>query len=63
MSQGGPVFSSVTMAVYQYHFGFQEFALGYGSAVDVVMFVLCLIFALFYQRVVMRQDIKGSSAL
>jgi raffinose/stachyose/melibiose transport system permease protein len=63
MSQGGPYFSSVTMAVYQIHFGFQEFALGYGSAVGVVMFVLCLIFALFYQRVIMRQDIEGSSAL
>ncbi len=63
MSDGGPVFASETMATYQIHFGLQQFALGYGSAVGVVMFVLCLIFALLYQRVIMRQDLNGSSAL
>jgi len=63
MSDGGPVFASETMATYQIHFGLQQFALGYGSAVGVVMFGLCLIFALFYQRVIMRQDLSGSSAL
>lgn len=63
MSDGGPVHASETMATYQIHFGLQQFALGYGSAVGVVMFVMCLIFALFYQRVVMRQDISGASAL
>ena len=63
MSDGGPVFASETMATYQIHFGLQQFALGYGSAVGVVMFGLCLIFALFYQRVIMRRDLSGSSAL
>lgn len=63
MSDGGPIYASETMATYQIHFGLQQFALGYGSAVGVVMFVMCLIFALFYQRVVMRQDISGASAL
>lgn len=63
MSEGGPVHASETMATYQIHFGLQQFALGYGSAVGVVMFALCLVFALLYQRVVMRQDLTGSSAL
>lgn len=63
MSEGGPVHASETMATYQIHFGLQQFALGYGSAVGVVMFAMCLVFALLYQRVVMRQDLTGSSAL
>lgn len=63
MTFGGPVNASQVMAMYQYHFGLQEFRLGYGSAVGVVMFGLCFIFALLYQRLVMRQDLTGSSAL
>lgn len=63
MTTGGPVNASQTMATYLYHFGLQEFALGYGSAVGVVMFGFCAIFALFYQRIIMRQDLSGSSAL
>lgn len=60
MSNGGPVNASETMATYLYHYGFQNFAIGYGSAVAVVMFGLCLIFALFYQRFVMREDLNSS---
>lgn len=60
---GGPVNASETMATYQIHYGLQEFRLGYGSAAAVVMFGICLIFALFYQRLIMRQDLSGSAAL
>ncbi len=63
MSDGGPVNASETMATYLIHYGLQRFALGYGSAVGVVMFALCLVFALLYQRVVMRQDLVGSSVM
>lgn len=63
MTLGGPVNASQVMAMFQYHFGLQEFRLGYGSAVGVVMFGLCFIFALLYQRLIMRQDLTGSSAL
>lgn len=63
MSNGGPVNASQTMATYLYQFGIQNFALGYGSAVAVIMFGLCFIFALFYQRFVMRQDLNGSTVL
>ncbi|HEV8194054.1 MAG TPA: sugar ABC transporter permease [Ktedonobacterales bacterium] len=63
MSDGGPVHASETMATYLIHFGLQQFALGYGSAVGVIMFGLCLVFALLYQRVIMRQDLVGSSAM
>lgn len=63
MSGGGPVGASETMATYQVHYGLQEFRLGYGSAAAVVMFGLCLIFALLYQGIIMRQDLRGSLAL
>lgn len=63
ISAGGPANASQTMATYLYQYGFQQFALGYGSAVAIVMFIICLIFALLYQRVVMRQDLVGTSAM
>lgn len=63
MSGGGPVNASETMATYQIHYGLQSFKLGYGSAVGVVMFGLCAIFALLYQRIIMRQDLSGGSTL
>lgn len=59
---GGPVNASETMATYQIHYGLQEFRLGYGSAAAVVMFGICLIFALLYQRLIMRQDLSTSAA-
>jgi raffinose/stachyose/melibiose transport system permease protein len=62
LTLGGPVNSSQTMALYQYIFGIQNFAYGFGSAAAVVMFVICFIFALFYQRFVMRQDLAGTSS-
>jgi raffinose/stachyose/melibiose transport system permease protein len=56
MTTGGPVGASDTMATYLYKFGFQRFQLGYGSAVAVIMFLLCFGFSLIYQRFVMRRD-------
>ncbi len=56
MTTGGPVSASETMVTYLYRFGFQRFAIGYGSAAAVVLFVLCLGFSLIYQRQVMRRD-------
>lgn len=56
MTSGGPVGASDTMATYIYKFGFQRFLLGYGSAVAVILFVICFGFSLLYQRFVMRRD-------
>ena len=56
MTTGGPVNASETMATYMYSFGFQRFALGYGAAVSLVIFVLCFGFSLLYQGIVMRRD-------
>jgi raffinose/stachyose/melibiose transport system permease protein len=56
LTQGGPVNASELIATYLYKYGIQRFALGYGSAVAVVLFAFTLIFSLGYQRIVMRQD-------
>ncbi len=56
MTTGGPVKASETMATYMYKYGFQRFALGYGAAVSVLIFVACFSFSLAYQRFVMRRD-------
>lgn len=61
MSQGGPINASETMTTYLLKYGFNSFQLGYGSAVAVIMFLLCLIFSLTYQRSMMRRDLDGSS--
>lgn len=55
-NEGGPANASQLIATYLYKFGIQQFKLGYGSAVAVVLFVIALIFSFTYQRFVMRGD-------
>jgi raffinose/stachyose/melibiose transport system permease protein len=56
MTGGGPVNASETMATYMYRFGFVRFQLGYGSAVAIIMFILCVIFSLIYQQLTRQPD-------
>jgi len=56
MSRGGPVNASETLATYMYRFGFVRFQLGYGSAVAIYMFLMCLIFSLIYLKLTNRPD-------
>lgn len=56
MTGGGPVNASETMATYMYRFGFVRFQLGYGSAVAIIMFILCVIFSLIYQQMTRKPD-------
>jgi raffinose/stachyose/melibiose transport system permease protein len=59
LTEGGPAGASETMATYLYRFGFIRFSLGYGSAVAVVMFIICITFSLIYQYVFKEQDYIG----
>jgi raffinose/stachyose/melibiose transport system permease protein len=59
MTHGGPVNASEVMSTYMYRFGFIRFYLGYGSAVAIVMFLICLAFSLIYQRFTPQQDYLG----
>ena len=56
MTKGGPVNASETLATYMYRFGFVRYELGYGSAVALYMFLICLIFSLFYQYLTRKPD-------
>ncbi|HXF84444.1 MAG TPA: sugar ABC transporter permease [Anaerolineales bacterium] len=56
MTKGGPVNASEVLSTYMYRFGFVRFQLGYGSAVAIYMFLLCLIFSLIYQRLTRQPD-------
>lgn len=56
MTKGGPVNASETLATYMYRFGFVRFQLGYGSAVAIYMFLICLTFSLIYQRLTRQPD-------
>lgn len=60
MSLGGPVHASETMATYLFKYGFQSFEMGYGSAVGVLIFAMCFVFALMYQRFIMSKEVAGS---
>ncbi|WP_344612736.1 sugar ABC transporter permease, partial [Dactylosporangium salmoneum] len=60
MTLGGPANASSTMATYLLDHGFSRYEFGYGSAVAVVLFVVCFIFALIYQRFAMRRDTAGA---
>ncbi len=59
MTHGGPVNASEVMSTYMYRFGFVRFYFGYGSAVAIVMFLICLSFSLIYQRLAPQQDYLG----
>jgi raffinose/stachyose/melibiose transport system permease protein len=60
LTTGGPVHGSETMAVTLFNFGFKRFQVGYASAISMAMFAISLIFALIYQRFVMRRDVQGA---
>ncbi|MDF6040893.1 sugar ABC transporter permease [Streptomyces sp. JH14] len=49
-----------TMAIYMVAQGRNAGNYGYGSAIAVVMFLISLIVALIYQRVVLRRDLQGA---
>lgn len=61
LTGGGPSHSSETMAVTMMDWGFKRSQVGYASAISVVMFALSLVFALIYQRFVMRRDLEGAT--
>jgi raffinose/stachyose/melibiose transport system permease protein len=60
LTGGGPVHSSETMAVTMFQYGFRRFEVGYASAISVAMFLISLVFALLYQRFVLRRDVEGA---
>jgi raffinose/stachyose/melibiose transport system permease protein len=60
MTGGGPANASVTMATYLINRGFQSYEFGYASAIAVVLFIICFVFSLLYQRFALRRDTRGA---
>jgi raffinose/stachyose/melibiose transport system permease protein len=60
MTLGGPANASNTMATYLIDRGFRRYEFGYGSAVAVILFAISFVFAVLYQRFVLRRDTEGA---
>lgn len=56
LTKGGPSDSTQTMVSFLYNYGVTRMQIGFGSAVGVVLFVICVVFAFGYKRTMMKND-------
>jgi raffinose/stachyose/melibiose transport system permease protein len=56
LTKGGPSDSTQTMVTYLYSYGVTRMRIGFGSAVGVILFVICVAFAFGYNRIRTRYD-------
>ena len=56
LTGGGPFNATNTMVSFLYLFGMTRMRVGFGSAVGVVLFIICVTFAFGYRRLLMRDD-------
>jgi raffinose/stachyose/melibiose transport system permease protein len=56
LTGGGPSNSTQTMVTFLYNFGVTRMQVGLGSAVGVVLFIICITLAFGYKRIFMRND-------
>jgi raffinose/stachyose/melibiose transport system permease protein len=59
-TNGGPLTASTTMSIAMFKAGFKSTAMGYGSALAVLLFLVSLVVALAYQRFVLSRDTEGA---
>jgi raffinose/stachyose/melibiose transport system permease protein len=55
LTDGGPLNSSHSAVSYLYTFGIKRMRVGFGSAVGVLLFIICVLVMLFYKRIFMRE--------
>ncbi|SPJ24151.1 carbohydrate ABC transporter permease [Palleronia abyssalis] len=55
LTNGGPSNQTHTIVTYLYEFGLTRLRIGYGSAVGVVLFIVAVLVAVFYQRIFMKK--------
>jgi len=58
MTQGGPAFSTETLVMLIYRQGFQNFSMGYASAIGYVLVLIILLFSLLQMRFFNRRAIR-----
>lgn len=56
LTGGGPSNSTETLVTFLYSYGVMRMQIGFGSAAGVVLFVICVVLAFTYKRVLMRND-------
>ena len=56
LTNGGPNNSSHTIVSFLYTFGITRMKVGFGSAIGVVLFFICVTIAFLYQKQVMKND-------
>jgi raffinose/stachyose/melibiose transport system permease protein len=56
LTAGGPLNSTHTIVSFLYFFGITRMRVGFGSAIGVVLFLVCVTFAFGYKRLFMRHD-------
>ncbi|MGV7219745.1 carbohydrate ABC transporter permease [Bradyrhizobium sp. UFLA05-112] len=56
LTRGGPADSSNTMVSFLYNNGISRMRVGYGSAIGVILFMICVTFAFTYKRWFMRDE-------
>lgn len=55
MGKGDPVNAGETIVTYMYKSGLIRFNIGYGSTIAVCIFVICLVFSILYQRLLVKE--------
>jgi raffinose/stachyose/melibiose transport system permease protein len=56
LTRGGPADSSNTLVTFLYNNGISRMRVGFGSAIGVILFVICVTFAFTYKRWFMRDE-------
>lgn len=59
MTRGGPFNSSSVLANYMYIQAFNNYRMGYGAAISVILFMISLIFILFYLSRIAKEENDG----
>ncbi|WP_176086847.1 sugar ABC transporter permease [Martelella sp. HB161492] len=55
LTNGGPSNSTQTIVTYLYQFGLERLNVGFGSAVGLILFALCVVLAISYRNIFMRE--------
>jgi raffinose/stachyose/melibiose transport system permease protein len=61
LTGGGPLNSSHSAVTYLYTFGIKRMRVGFGSALGVVLFIICVLVMIFYKRLFMRERPAGGT--
>jgi len=59
MTRGGPFNSSSVLANFMYIEAFNNYRMGYGAAIAVILFMISLVFIVFYLQRVAREETRG----